>query len=69
VDATGKTATLTDSADAAWKCDLRIDRPGEGLLNLGGQINGVEAAVRCTACRQKSYACSPRISTGCGPNI
>ena len=46
VDATGKSASLTDSADAAWKCDLRIDRPGEGLLNLGGQINGVEASVR-----------------------
>jgi len=46
VDAAGKTASLTDSADAVWRCDLRIDRPAEGLLNLRGQINGVEASVR-----------------------
>jgi uncharacterized membrane protein YphA (DoxX/SURF4 family) len=42
----GKTATLTDSSDAAWKCDFRVERPSADLLNLDGRINGVEATVR-----------------------
>jgi len=46
VDAAGKTATFTDPGDPAWRCDLRVERPGEGLLNLDGRINGVAAALR-----------------------
>jgi uncharacterized membrane protein YphA (DoxX/SURF4 family) len=42
----GKTVTLTDPGDAAWKCDLRVERPSANLLDLDGRINGVEASVR-----------------------
>ena len=45
VDAGAGTATFTDPRDSAWKCYLRIESAGEGLLHLEGRINGIESSV------------------------
>jgi uncharacterized membrane protein YphA (DoxX/SURF4 family) len=43
----GKThAEVTDSADPAWKAHLTLQPLGEKLLNIKGQVNGVEITAR-----------------------
>ena len=39
-------ALLTDSGDAAWKADLKLQQPGPNLLNMQGMVNGVNVAAK-----------------------
>jgi hypothetical protein len=50
-DQQGETALVTDDADPAWKCKLRLQRTGESTLRIAGTVNG--SAITATFHRRK----------------
>jgi hypothetical protein len=46
LNAANDEALLTDSGDAAWKADLKLQQPGPNLLNMQGMVNGVNVAAK-----------------------